>query len=187
MRPNNLNNLPQLATVVVKPAYPTANLHNHLIAQDFFKNKLRQNELSCYDSRRLGRCRSGRTGRIRNPLCQQWHLGFKSLSSRHTRKPRIALRFGAFALWAQPALPRRLRIQKRRPPSRSAAFLLSPGQTGAKAYTVRRVSASRYLSAVFCATSAGTAGAGGCLFQPVDSSQSRTNCLSKLGGFWPST
>lgn len=81
--PNSLNNLPQLAAVVVKPAYPTANLHNHLIAQDFLKNKLRQNELSCYDSRRLGRCRSGRTGRIRNPLCQQWHLGFKSLSSRH--------------------------------------------------------------------------------------------------------
>jgi len=52
---------------------------------------------------------------------------------------------------------------------------------------VRRVSASRYLSAVRCATSAGTAGAGGCLFQPVDSSQSRTNCLSKLGGFLPSS
>src|SRR3989338_435514 len=52
---------------------------------------------------------------------------------------------------------------------------------------VRRVRASRYLSAVFCATSAGTAGAGGSLFQPVDSSQSRTNCLSKLGGFLPST
>ena len=34
----------------------------------------------------LGRCRSGRTGRIRNPLCQQWHLGFKSLSSRHIEK-----------------------------------------------------------------------------------------------------
>lgn len=51
---------------------------------------------------------------------------------------------------------------------------------------VSRVSASRYLSAVFCATSAGTAGAGGSLFQPVDSSQSRTNCLSKLGGLVPS-
>ena len=32
----------------------------------------------------------------------------------------------------------------------------------------------------------GTAGAGGSLFRPVDSSQSRTNCLSKLGGFLPS-
>src|SRR5512135_1669751 len=45
--------------------------------------------------------------------------------------------------------------------------------------------ASRYLSAVFCSTSAGICGAGGCLFQPEDSSQSRTNCLSKLGGLLP--
>lgn len=41
----------------------------------------------------LGRCRSGRTGRIRNPLCQQWHLGFKSLSSRHIVKSLINQRF----------------------------------------------------------------------------------------------
>lgn len=59
----------------------------------------------------------------------------------------------------------------------------SDGPTSQQA---RRVSASRYLSAVFCATSSGSDGAGGCLFQPVDSSQSRTNCLSKLGGFRPS-
>src|SRR5512135_2859293 len=50
---------------------------------------------------------------------------------------------------------------------------------------VRSRCASRYLSAVFCKTSAGTWGAGGCLFQPLDSSQSRTNCLSKLGGLLP--
>lgn len=30
-----------------------------------------------------GRCRSGRTGRIRNPLNWRQFLGFKSLSSRH--------------------------------------------------------------------------------------------------------
>lgn len=34
----------------------------------------------------VGRCRSGRTGRIRNPLCTQVHLGFESLSSRHIEK-----------------------------------------------------------------------------------------------------
>src|SRR5512135_1369374 len=50
---------------------------------------------------------------------------------------------------------------------------------------IRRCCASRYLSAVFCNTSAGMRGAGGCLFQPEDSSQSRTNCLSKLGGLLP--
>src|SRR3989338_5387092 len=50
---------------------------------------------------------------------------------------------------------------------------------------VRRCCASRYLLAVFCRTSSGMRGAGGCLFQPEDSSQSRTNCLSKLGGLLP--
>ena len=38
----------------------------------------------------LGRCRSGRTGRIRNPLCQQWHLGFESLSPRHIQNPDVS-------------------------------------------------------------------------------------------------
>lgn len=48
----------------------------------------------------LGRCRSGRTGRIRNPLCQQWHLGFKSLSSRHiqSHKPLKFLEFRGLML-----------------------------------------------------------------------------------------
>src|SRR5665647_964663 len=44
---------------------------------------------------------------------------------------------------------------------------------------------SRYLSAVFFSTSPGMSGAGAFLFQPEDSSQSRTNCLSKLGGLLP--
>lgn len=66
--------------------------------------------------------------------------------------------------------------------------LPSPGRERSRRdQAVSLVRASRYLSAVFWATSAGTAGAGGSLFQPVDSSQSRTNCLSKLGGFLPST
>src|SRR3989338_10563915 len=50
---------------------------------------------------------------------------------------------------------------------------------------VRRCCASQYLAAVFCCTSSGMRGAGGCLSQPEDSSQSRTNCLSKLGGLLP--
>src|SRR5207244_173953 len=45
--------------------------------------------------------------------------------------------------------------------------------------------ASRYFSRVLSTTSAGNSGAGGFLFQPVDSSQSRTNCLSYDGGFLP--
>jgi len=53
-----------------------------------------------------------------------------------------------------------------------------------------RCSASRYFSAVFAITSVGSRGAGGVLFQGFPStcacsSQSRRNCLSKLGGFWP--
>src|SRR5574340_91406 len=56
------------------------------------------------------------------------------------------------------------------------------GQTHAP---VRRCAASWYLSAVFCSTSCGICGAGGFLFQPEASSQSRTNCLSKLGGLLP--
>ena len=50
---------------------------------------------------------------------------------------------------------------------------------------VNRVSASRYFSAVFATMSVGSSGAGGCLSQPQFSSQSRTNCLSKLGGLPP--
>ena len=38
---------------------------------------------------------------------------------------------------------------------------------------------------VLYVTSAGSDGAGGCLFQPLAVSQSRTNCLSKAGGDAP--
>src|SRR3546814_3950491 len=51
---------------------------------------------------------------------------------------------------------------------------------------VRRVSASRYFSAVFFSTSAGALGAGGVLSHDWVSSQSRTNCLSNDGGLMPS-
>lgn len=46
----------------------------------------------------VGRCRSGRTGRIRNPLYPQGYLGFESLSPRHideTPKPQAS----GFLLW----------------------------------------------------------------------------------------
>ena len=42
-----------------------------------------------------------------------------------------------------------------------------------------------YFARVFSTTSAGSSGAGGVLFQPVVSSQSRTNCLSNDGGLLP--
>lgn len=45
-------------------------------------------------------------------------------------------------------------------------------------HAVRRSRASRYLSAVRSATSAGKRGAGGVLSQTWVSNQSRTNCLS---------
>ncbi|VEE08381.1 Uncharacterised protein [Neisseria animalis] len=50
---------------------------------------------------------------------------------------------------------------------------------------LNRFKASRYFSTVFSTTSAGTRGAGACLFQPLCSSQSRINCLSKDGGLLP--
>ena len=53
------------------------------------------------------------------------------------------------------------------------------------AYSVSRASASRYLAAVFSITSGGSLGGGGALFHGWVSSQSRTNCLSKLGGLRP--
>jgi len=46
-------------------------------------------------------------------------------------------------------------------------------------------SASRYLAAVLAMISAGNSGGGGALFHGCASSQSRTNCLSKLGGETP--
>jgi hypothetical protein len=45
--------------------------------------------------------------------------------------------------------------------------------------------ASRYFSRVVRTTPSGRRGAGGLLFHPVDSSQSRTNCLSKEAGLLP--
>lgn len=52
----------------------------------------------------VGRCRSGRTGRIRNPLNWQQFLGFKSLSSRHYSilKPLKFLEFrGLLLFWTR--------------------------------------------------------------------------------------
>ena len=50
---------------------------------------------------------------------------------------------------------------------------------------MRRVSASWYFSEVRRATSGGIAGAGGFLAKPMESSQLRTYCLSKLSGDSP--
>src|SRR6266850_7833777 len=61
----------------------------------------------------------------------------------------------------------------------------SPVAAQDRSCPVIRRSASRYLSAVRAITSAGRSGGGGVLFQGCCSSQSRTNCLSKLGGDWP--
>src|SRR5258708_8127302 len=51
--------------------------------------------------------------------------------------------------------------------------------------SVRRLIASRYFSAVRSMISRGSDGGGGALFQLWACSQSRTNCLSKLGGEAP--
>src|SRR3569623_1156499 len=48
-----------------------------------------------------------------------------------------------------------------------------------------RVITSRYFSLVLATISSGSTGPGACLFQPLPSSLSRTNCLSKLGGLLP--
>jgi len=50
---------------------------------------------------------------------------------------------------------------------------------------LRRRNASRYFSTVLATTSGGSSGPGDFLFQPLASSQSRTYCLSKLGGLAP--
>jgi hypothetical protein len=49
-----------------------------------------------------------------------------------------------------------------------------------------RASASWYFSEVLSATSSGMGGAGGFLSKPMESSQLRTYCLSKLSGLVPS-
>ena len=62
----------------------------------------------------------------------------------------------------------------------------SPGwRSESQLFPVSILTASRYLAEVLRMMSSGRMGAGGCLFQPEASSQSRTNCLSKLGGLTP--
>src|SRR5688572_1895511 len=63
--------------------------------------------------------------------------------------------------------------------------LLELGLHAWNVFPLIRSYASTYLSRVRCATSGGREGTGGCLFQPIDSSQSRTYCLSKLGWLLP--
>src|SRR5207247_7159079 len=59
----------------------------------------------------------------------------------------------------------------------------SPQSSGSWPVSCRK--ASMYFARVFSTTSPGSSGAGGVLFHPVDSRQSRTNCLSNDGGLLP--
>src|SRR6185436_18360354 len=80
-------------------------------------------------------------------------------------------------------LPVRFKEASKRPPETLGPCLAHTRS----ASPVSCLYASRYFSVVFSTTSFGSSGAGGFLSQPVDSSQSRTNCLSYDGGFFPTT
>src|SRR3954468_8344257 len=61
--------------------------------------------------------------------------------------------------------------------------LITHGQRSSRPDKSRN--ASRYFSRVWRTTSSGSDGTGGCLFQRMRSTSSRTYCLAKLGCPWP--